>query len=45
VQAFGNNLAATAVLVAGLAWHMRHPPDAVSGALPVPASELKPVQQ
>jgi hypothetical protein len=45
VQAFGNNLAATAVLVAGLAWHMRHPPEAVSGALPVPASELKPVQQ
>jgi hypothetical protein len=45
VQAFGNNLAATAVLVAGLVWHMRHPPDAVSGALPVQASELKPVQQ
>ena len=26
VQAWGNNLAATIVLVAGLVWHMRHPP-------------------
>jgi hypothetical protein len=27
-QAWGNNLAATAVLAAGLAWHIRHPPPA-----------------
>jgi len=26
LQAYGNNLAATTVLVAGLVWHMRHPP-------------------
>jgi hypothetical protein len=26
LQAMGNNLAATAVLVAGLVWHIRHPP-------------------
>src|SRR5436305_3657146 len=26
LQAFGNNLAATAVLVAGLAWHLKNPP-------------------
>jgi hypothetical protein len=34
-QAWGNNLAATAVLAAGLAWHIRHPPPAarlVTGA-------------
>ena len=28
IQAWGNNLAATAVLAGGLAWHIRHPPDA-----------------
>ncbi len=29
-QAIGNNLAATALIVAGLIWHMRHPPvDAI----------------
>jgi hypothetical protein len=28
LQAWGNNLAATAVLAAGLAWHIRHPPPA-----------------
>ena len=26
LQAWGNNLAATAVLAIGLAWHIRHPP-------------------
>jgi hypothetical protein len=26
LQAIGNNLAATAVIVAGLAWHIRNPP-------------------
>jgi hypothetical protein len=28
LQAWGNNLAATAVLAGALAWHIRHPPDA-----------------
>lgn len=28
-QAWGNNLAATAVLAVGLGWHIRHPPPAV----------------
>jgi hypothetical protein len=32
LQAWGNNLAATAVLAAGLVWHIRHPPPGlVSG--------------
>jgi hypothetical protein len=26
LQAIGNNLAATAVIIAGLAWHIRNPP-------------------
>ncbi len=26
-QALGNNLAATAILIAALAWHLRHPPE------------------
>jgi hypothetical protein len=39
LQAWGNNLVATAVLAASLAWHIRHPPVvAGSGA----AAELKP---
>lgn len=29
-QALGNNLAATAVIIAVLGWHMRHPPEAGS---------------
>lgn len=29
-QALGNNLAATAVMIAALGWHMRNPPDANS---------------
>jgi hypothetical protein len=41
VQAYGNNFAATAVLVAGLVWHMLHPPAALSP----PPGELKPVEQ
>ena len=28
LQAWGNNLAATAILGGALAWHIRHPPDA-----------------
>lgn len=30
IQAWGNNLAATAVLAGCLAWHIRHPPVAAS---------------
>ena len=33
LQAYGNNLAATVVLVAGLVWHMLHPPAAESPCL------------
>jgi hypothetical protein len=40
LQAYGNNLAATILLVAGLAWHMRHPP-AVDAALPQAAGKLQ----
>ena len=36
LQAIGNNLAATAVIIAGLAWHLRHPPGEPVG-LPVSA--------
>jgi hypothetical protein len=34
LQALGNNLAATAVIIAGLAWHIRRPPDGVHIASP-----------
>nr|WP_249127739.1 glycosyltransferase family 87 protein [Bradyrhizobium lablabi] len=30
IQAYGNNLAATAVLAVGLAWHLRNPPPVLS---------------
>jgi hypothetical protein len=40
LQAYGNNLAATILLVAGLAWHMRHPPG-VEAALPQAAGGLQ----
>ena len=43
LQAFGNNLAATAVLGAGLVWHILHPaPADTAAALPPAASELQP---
>jgi hypothetical protein len=45
VQAYGNNLAATAVLVAGLVWHLKHAPDTVPAALSPPAGELKAIKQ
>ncbi len=33
LQAFGNNLAATALIAGGLAWHLRHPlPDGKNGS-------------
>jgi hypothetical protein len=40
LQAYGNNLAATMLLGAGLVWHMRHPP-AVEVALPQATAELQ----
>ncbi|UPK30507.1 glycosyltransferase family 87 protein [Bradyrhizobium sp. 195] len=39
LQAWGNNLAATAVLAGTLAWHIRHPPVAAGSQ---PATALKP---
>ena len=33
LQAMGNNLAATALLIAALAWYMRHPPPAGSASM------------
>jgi len=39
IQAWGNNLAATAVLAGCLAWHIRHPPVAAG---PQAAPALKP---
>jgi hypothetical protein len=38
LQAWGNNLVATAVLAASLAWHIRHPPVAAG---PNAAAALK----
>jgi hypothetical protein len=40
LQAWGNNLAATAILAAGLIWHILHPP-ADAAALSIPPTELK----
>jgi hypothetical protein len=40
LQAYGNNLAATILLTAGLAWHILHPP-AADVALPQAAGELQ----
>ena len=46
LQAWGNNLAATAVIAGGLVWHILHPPsDANAGALSPTAGELQPVVQ
>jgi hypothetical protein len=43
LQAWGNNLAATAVIAAGLAWHLLHPlSDAAASALPPASGGLKP---
>ncbi len=41
LQAYGNNLIATALLAIGLGWHLRHPPAAVA-ALPRDAGGLQP---
>jgi Glycosyltransferase family 87 len=37
LQAWGNNLAATAVIAAGLVWHILHPPKDDAASLPRPA--------
>jgi Glycosyltransferase family 87 len=43
LQAFGNNLAAAAVLAGALVWHILHPlPDGVAGALSLVQPELHP---
>jgi hypothetical protein len=43
LQAFGNNLAATAVISAGLVWHILHPPsEGTAGALSPAAGGLQP---
>jgi glycosyl transferase family 87 len=43
LQAFGNNLLATAVLATGLVWHILHPPlEQAAGALFPAAGALKP---
>jgi hypothetical protein len=43
LQALGNNLAATAVLTAGLVWHILHPPsEAAASALSAAAGGLQP---
>jgi hypothetical protein len=34
LQAYGNNLAATAILAAALVWHILHPPNALAGSSP-----------
>jgi hypothetical protein len=35
LQAIGNNLSATAVIIAGLVWHMRHPPAGVPAPIQI----------
>jgi hypothetical protein len=43
LQAYGNNLAATAVIAGGLVWHILHPPlDATLASLSPTADELQP---
>jgi hypothetical protein len=45
LQAFGNNLAATALLAGGLVWHILHPPPVDAVGLPPAAQELQPAVQ
>jgi hypothetical protein len=51
LQAWGNNLAATAVIAGALAWHIRHPPsdvvagDVAAGALPPASGGLQPLRK
>jgi hypothetical protein len=44
IQAYGNNLAATAVIAAGLVWHILHPP-AETAAGPIAKVALQPEPQ
>jgi hypothetical protein len=42
LQAWGNNLAATAVIAGGLVWHILHPPsDGAVASLSPPAGKLQ----
>jgi len=46
LQAYGNNLAATAVIAAGLVWHILHPPlEAKASSLSPTGGELQPDMQ
>jgi len=46
LQAYGNNLAATAVIAAGLVWHILHPPfEAKASSLSPTDGELQPDMQ
>jgi hypothetical protein len=46
LQAFGNNLAATAIFAGGLVWHILHPPsDSTANSLSPAAVELQPDMQ
>jgi hypothetical protein len=43
LQAFGNNLAAAAIITGGLVWHLLHPPsEAIVGALSPTVGKLQP---
>jgi hypothetical protein len=43
LQAYGNNLAATAIIAGDLVWHILHPPpEGAVCSLPATAGELKP---
>jgi len=39
LQAFGNNLIATAVIAVALAWHILHPPAKIAGDLPASSAQ------
>src|ERR1700746_2132094 len=46
LQAYGNNLAATAIIAGALVWHILHPPpESAACSLPATAGELKPDMQ
>jgi hypothetical protein len=43
LQAYGNNLAATALITGALVWHILHPPaDGTSATLPAADGKLHP---
>jgi hypothetical protein len=44
LQAYGNNLAATVVVTAGLVWHILHPPE-TDTASSMPSAELQPAAE